>query len=370
MPELPARPSMEHLRKQAKRRRREHRIGLARAEHEVALSYGFASWPRLVRHVNASALTGIRRALALADPRALRVLLEADTSTATARLDGLLPLIVLLRDCDGAPRQLRSCVELLLAAGADPSSAVASGDGEWQLTASYFAVERQDLAMLRLLIEAGAEPDDDAFYHACERGGSGFLDLLYRPGFEEMVNHKLDFEDEAGLSWFLDQGVDVNTHGCLHWAIGRGRSVTILRHLIAAGADIDLPHPDLGVRPLAAAARCGHLAAFDLLTGLGATAELDPVGEAMLAVARGRSVVRFFVARLGVFFPPPPPPPRCRESRARTRDGCWGSWPCSGAPRSSAPCSMPASRSTHADGATSPRWTRPRCTAGPTRSGC
>src|SRR4029079_4165943 len=44
-------------------------------------------------------------------------------------------------------------------------------------------------------------------------------------------------------------------------------------------------------RPLALGARCGHLAAYELLESLGATAELDEVDAAVLAVARGESVV-------------------------------------------------------------------------------
>jgi ankyrin repeat protein len=47
---------------------------------------------------------------------------------------------------------------------------------------------------------------------------------------------------------------------------------------------------DVGRRPLALAARCGHLAAFELLASHGATAELDRVDAAVLAVARGESV--------------------------------------------------------------------------------
>jgi hypothetical protein len=99
------------------------------------------------------------------------------------------------------------------------------------------------------------------------------------------------------LRWFLGKGVDVNAHGCLHWAIDRGRSAPTLRLLIGAGADIDLPHPDVGMRPLAAAAvraprglRPAHRPRGD--------GELDPVSEAMLAVARGASVA-----------PPEAPPP-------------------------------------------------------------
>jgi ankyrin repeat protein len=47
---------------------------------------------------------------------------------------------------------------------------------------------------------------------------------------------------------------------------------------------------DVGRRPLALAARCGHLAAYELLASRGAVADLDGVDAAVLAVARGESV--------------------------------------------------------------------------------
>lgn len=135
------------------------------------------------------------------------------------------------------------------------------------------------------------QPKEDAFYHACEQGDTSVLDQLYEPGFENMVNHKLDHEDAAGLQWFLDRGLDVNRQYCLHHAIGRGRGLTILRMLLDAGADVNAPWDrwDVGRRPLALAARCGHLAAYDLLAENGATAELDEAEAQVLAVARGES---------------------------------------------------------------------------------
>ena len=287
---LPAYPSFEHLRKQAKRRRRERGIPLHRAQHELAQEYGFTSWVRLVRHVQAGGLTGRERALVLADPVALAELLAAARAVATDPIAGLPPLLALLRRGLGSPAEVRECAALLLAAGADADSHTVESGGEWRQTALFDAVERRDLTLVRLLLAHRAIPDEDAFYHACEQSDLGYLDALYEPGFERMVRHKLDFEDAAGLRWFLDHGVDVNAERCLHWAIGRGRGVEILRLLLDAGADVDLPtgagdHP----RPLAIAARCGHLAAYDLLRAHGATAELDPVDGAVLAVARGRS---------------------------------------------------------------------------------
>jgi hypothetical protein len=46
VPDLPPHASLEHLRKQAKKRNRGHHIGLSRAQHEIAREYGFDSWPR------------------------------------------------------------------------------------------------------------------------------------------------------------------------------------------------------------------------------------------------------------------------------------------------------------------------------------
>ena len=289
---LPERPSLERLRKEAKARRRERGIPLSQAQHEVAREYGFASWPKLVHTVQAGQLHGVERALALADPPALAAVLNADPASAAAEITGLPPLLVLLRRSIGSPANVRHCTRLLLDAGADPDSQTVEWGGEGRMSALFAAVERGDLALVRLLLDAGATSDEDAFYHACEQSDTALLDALHRPGLENLVNHKLDFEDLTGLRWFLDRGVDVNAHRCLHHAISRGRGVPILTALIDGGADVNLPWDrwDVGRRPLALAARSGHLAAFQLLRSRGATADLDPVDAAVLAVARGESV--------------------------------------------------------------------------------
>jgi ankyrin repeat protein len=230
-------------------------------------------------------------ALVVADPAGLSELLQAEPADATAQLGGLPPLLVLLRRSTGSPADVRACARLLLDAGADPSSHTVEWGGEGRMTALFDAVERRDVELARLLLERGAERDEDAFYHACEQGNVAFLELLHAPGLENLVNHKLDFEDAAGLQWFLDRGVDVDAHRCLHHAIARGRGLRIITMLLDAGADPDLPWDrwDAGRRPLALAARSGHLAAYELLAARGATAELDAVDAAVLAVARDES---------------------------------------------------------------------------------
>jgi glyoxalase superfamily protein len=54
--QLPARPNLEHLRKQAKDlahevQARDPAFTLSDAQHEIAKTYGFASWPKLKAHV-------------------------------------------------------------------------------------------------------------------------------------------------------------------------------------------------------------------------------------------------------------------------------------------------------------------------------
>jgi ankyrin repeat protein len=292
VPDLPQRPSLEFLRKQAKALGREHAITLSQAQHDVAHQYGFDSWPKLVHHLQASGLEGIERALVLADVPAVAALLHANPEAAATEVDGLAPLLVLLRRTTGSPSDVRSCARRLLDAGADPNGHIVDSDGQGRTSALLDAVGRGDPELVRLLLERGAMRDDDAFYHACEQSNTAILDLLYEPGSERMVNHKLDFEDAAGLRWFLDRGVDVNTTRCLHHAISRGRGLAIVTMLLDAGADPNLPWDrwDVGRRPLALAARCGHLAAYQLLASRGATADLDPVDAAVLAVSRGESV--------------------------------------------------------------------------------
>lgn len=177
-----------------------------------------------MHHVQALALTGVERALMLADPQALAAHLGADPAAATTPVDGLVPLLALLRRSTGTPSGVRRCAELLLDAGADPNSRV-EHDG-WSQSALFDAVQRRDLALIRLLLDRGATSDEDAFYHACEPGVA-YLDVLYRPGLENLVIRMLDFEDAAGLRWFLDRGADVNAHGCLHCAIGRDRGADL-----------------------------------------------------------------------------------------------------------------------------------------------
>ena len=56
---LPARPSLEQLRKQAKELARAEQVPLAEAQFRLAGRYGFESWPKLVHHVAALSPSGL-----------------------------------------------------------------------------------------------------------------------------------------------------------------------------------------------------------------------------------------------------------------------------------------------------------------------
>ena len=61
--DLPRRPDLEHLKKQAKAllrelRQRDANASLADALHAVARDYGFPSWPKLKAHVESLEHTG------------------------------------------------------------------------------------------------------------------------------------------------------------------------------------------------------------------------------------------------------------------------------------------------------------------------
>ena len=144
---LPARPSLEQLRKQAKDLLREHRAGLsaalsrfsryhpsasrrprlADAQLVIARELGFHSWPKLKRHVEAiqrpadydEPLWGrdtwpFLVAVLEGDEATLRQMLARDPSLARAEYAYLQPLHYAVRG--GRPR----IVQLLLEAGADP----------------------------------------------------------------------------------------------------------------------------------------------------------------------------------------------------------------------------------------------------------
>src|SRR5258708_39796773 len=97
--ELPARPSKEHLRKQAKRLADRQSLGLAQAQRKIAAGYGFATWAELMHRVDsarggatAAPLSALAAAAHAGGPPAGPRLLHQGQATEGPRADGNTPL--------------------------------------------------------------------------------------------------------------------------------------------------------------------------------------------------------------------------------------------------------------------------------------
>jgi hypothetical protein len=84
---LPARPSLEQLRKQAKELSRSAGIPLHQAQLDLARRYGFPSWPKLVHHVVATEPSGEGRRLYEALARRLAAAYTAGDFTAIREIN-------------------------------------------------------------------------------------------------------------------------------------------------------------------------------------------------------------------------------------------------------------------------------------------
>lgn len=181
--------------------------------------------------------------------------------------------------------KLAATVGLLLEAGADPNTAVATEHG--RLSCLYAACGvLGNVEMTRLLLEAGANPNDgESLYHATEKADHSCMKLLLAHGARvdeaNAIKHILDREDLEGLRLLLDAGGDpnlANAQGAtgLHWGVMRGRSAQIITMLLDAGADVNAKRVD-GRTAYAMAMASGQTDIADLLASRGADTDLNAV---------------------------------------------------------------------------------------------
>jgi ankyrin repeat protein len=271
-PTLPARPSLEQQRKQAKELLQAHRAGdadarermrrqlpdrarptLADAQFVLAREHGFRSWAALKAHLDAaaeplspSALEDLHRAFGARDVEAIRALLRRHPA-ARAMLDA--PVMPFGGTALGhfASRGDLEMVELLLEQGADPNRR-----SQWW-AGGFHPLHSATGPVADRLIEAGAEPDacaaanldrpellrrildaDPARVH--ERGGDGQTPL-----------HFARSREVAEL--LLARGADIDARDVDHrstpaqWMLDRARGAgrfELARHLVARGATADV----------------------------------------------------------------------------------------------------------------------------------
>jgi hypothetical protein len=215
---LPARPSKEHLRKEAKYLAKARRLGLAEAQRKVAAAYGFGTWAAMIHRVDElrggrqpAVLPPFAAAAQSGDVAAVRRLLMEGAS-----VDEVPPRgtgAALWQACaSDAPDEARlAIVDALLVAGANPRR---DGAGE---TALHAAAARGPLALVERLIRGEAlewQPDSEGRPAvALARAGEGrdkaaIIELLDRPvirdpSFRAAVT-AIHRGDAAGLARLLD----------------------------------------------------------------------------------------------------------------------------------------------------------------------
>ena len=198
--------------------------------------------------------------------------------------------------------RLRHCVEQQL--GADPNQSVgnrwppaslAQPDETERLSALYGAAgQNRDAALTRLLLDAGADPDDgESLYHSLETPACTrlLLEAGARIAGTNALYRVLDLDDVDTLRLLLAHGGDANEPpmgpptsdwgSLLLWAIGRRRSPAHIEALLAAGADPKATTRD-GTSAYVAALRFGLPEVASLLEQAGGGVAL-PADEAFIA---------------------------------------------------------------------------------------
>lgn len=200
-----------------------------------------------------------------------------------------------------------AAAKILLDAGADPDGRWTDGfAGKPEVECALYGAcgVANDAKITKLLLDRGARVggdfENECLYHAAEFFDPACLKLILRRHPKDRMisycmGHKMDMEDPAGLRLFLKFGGDPNFvfHAGqmkgwrqLHFAIDRGRSATIVKMLLNAGADPDAAATN-GITPYAMAMRYGRRDIANLLLRNGAKKHLSDRDKLIAALAVG-----------------------------------------------------------------------------------
>jgi len=166
----------------------------------------------------------------------------------------------------------------------------------------------QHAELTRLLLERGADPnDDETAYHVAETRDNTVLKILLESGklnersVGTLLLRKCDWHDEEGLRLVLEHAVDPDWmeiwgRTALHQAVLRDNSLEMIELLIDHGADPALPDRE-GRSAIMTAARRGRAAALDLFEKRGTPVNLTGVDALIAACARDQKrAIRSFTS--------------------------------------------------------------------------
>ncbi|HET6682578.1 MAG TPA: ankyrin repeat domain-containing protein [Gaiella sp.] len=186
----------------------------------------------------------------------------------------------------------------LLGRGADPNASFENECGS--MSALYGAAGvAHDPELTRLLLEAGANPNDgESLYHSTESASTACLELLLAHDAEtcgtNALAHALDDDRLEHVRMLLEAGADPNEHAHVAHAVRRGRGPQFVSLLAEHGADLDRPGGETwrGNVPLRTPYQHARLRGRDdvaeKLAKLGASTAVDPADAAAESLARGQ----------------------------------------------------------------------------------
>jgi ankyrin repeat protein len=198
----------------------------------------------------------------------------------------------------------------LLRRGADPDASFVNEYGA--MSALYGAAGVvHDSELTRVLLEAGANPDDnESLYHATEARSPDCLRVLLehgaRPSGTNALAHALDYDRLEPVRLLLEAGADPNEGALVAHAVRRGRGPEFLRLLASHGADLEAAggetwRGDVPLRtPYQHAILRGATGSAHTLAALGARTDAAPADLAVAALARGERPAAPLPAQLDV----------------------------------------------------------------------
>ncbi|WP_235976885.1 ankyrin repeat domain-containing protein [Bradyrhizobium archetypum] len=360
------------------------------AQSCIAREHGFASWPDLKRYVEvqiaahhertarvlhwaqllysgdvsgtvnrANPRVGLRMladdpelvvsdpylACAIGDENALRQATQADPSWVN-RPGGPLQLPPLfavahssLLRTEESRERLHRCAQWLIAAGADvnqhiysrwPPGSLEKPDQRYPLSTLYGAAgSNHDPALTRLLLEAGADPNDgESLYHSLENPACTRLLLKHGARIAESnaIYRSIDLDDDTTLKLLLQHGGDpdeparnpplTDWGSPLAWAIYRRRPRHV-KALLEAGADPSRTTAE-GLSPYRLALQFGLSDAAALLRPQTGTPDIFDEERFVAACASGDEAEAHAIQARD---------PICRPRCLRRSSGCCPIWP-------------------------------------------
>jgi len=336
--QLPPRPDLEQLKRQAKELQQSAQVPLHEAQTRLAREYGFASWNKLREEVEARTLefdaavtefleaatdgrrdraerilalhpkirtTNFYTALVLGDAGAVDARLTKEPSLATTAGGprGWLPIHYICYTSVGSSG-LADIARRLIGLGADPNTRFPWLHHNVRRPVLWGAARHaQSLALVNVLLDAGADPNDGVTLPlSASAGDIPVLESLLARGAN--VDQRWASDGSTGLyailqwsrtadgvRWLLAHGADPNAvfsengETPLH-VVARAWDVPLTEAMVARGADIERKRND-GRTPYAVAELNGNRAVADWLLVHGASPELLDVDRLVAACSRG-----------------------------------------------------------------------------------